>query len=73
LSKYELFERNERGARDAAPSEWSENNEWKNSGDSILNEGIRPPAPAWKIRRSKIKDSPKINKVSPEFSESVGV
>ena len=27
MSKYELFERNERGARDAAPGEWRENNE----------------------------------------------
>lgn len=27
LSKSELLERNERGARDAAPSEWSDNNE----------------------------------------------
>jgi hypothetical protein len=28
LSKDELLERNERGARDAAPSEWSDNNEF---------------------------------------------
>jgi hypothetical protein len=26
MSEYELLERNERGARDAAPSEWSESN-----------------------------------------------